>query len=70
MNGVHLLRYIKNIHINIIKNHYKKAISRDTWQQFYEFTQTIKTDFSNFDFEGAWPGNNNYIFYCLLFSFN
>lgn len=41
--------------LTFLETEYKKAISRDTWQQFYEFTQTIKTDFSNYDEDSAWP---------------
>ena len=32
-----------------------KAISKDTWEQFYEFYSSINADFSNHDSESAWP---------------
>lgn len=38
-----------------VLEHYKKAISRDTWQQFYDFQRSINKDFSNYDPDGAWP---------------
>jgi len=36
------------------KNH-NKAISRDTWTQLLEFVRQVKSDFSNYDMDGAWP---------------
>ncbi|GAX81392.1 hypothetical protein CEUSTIGMA_g8823.t1 [Chlamydomonas eustigma] len=35
--------------------HHNRAISKDTWVQLYDFIQTIKPDFSNFDETAAWP---------------
>lgn len=32
-----------------------KGISRDTWNMFYNFTETIYSDFSNYDDSEAWP---------------
>lgn len=32
-----------------------KAVSKDVWNQLYEFMSTVKTDFSNYDSDGAWP---------------
>lgn len=34
---------------------YKKSLSKDTWLQFYDFTKSIKPDFSNYEDDGAWP---------------
>lgn len=40
-----------------IENSHKKPISKDVWEQFLEFVNTIKLDLSNYDFneESAWP---------------
>ncbi len=32
-----------------------KAISKDTWCQFLEFSRNIQPDLSNFEVDGAWP---------------
>jgi DCN1-like protein 1/2 len=40
---------------NFIQDVYKKPISKDTWEQFYEFVTTVKTDLSNYDQDSAWP---------------
>lgn len=32
-----------------------KGISRDTWNMFYNFTESIASDFSNYDDSEAWP---------------
>jgi DCN1-like protein 1/2 len=32
-----------------------KAITRDVWQQFLEFSTVTRLDLSNYDDEGAWP---------------
>lgn len=38
-----------------LQEHHKRAVSRDTWNQLYDFMATIKPDFSNYDDTGAWP---------------
>lgn len=38
-----------------VQTHHKRAISRDTWNQLYDFLTTIKPDFGNYDDTGAWP---------------
>lgn len=40
---------------DFIENVHKKSISRDTWDQFYRFIETIGTNFSTYDPEAAWP---------------
>ncbi len=32
-----------------------RAVSKDTWMQFLDFTKEINGDFSNHDFDAAWP---------------
>ncbi|KAJ1033309.1 hypothetical protein NDA13_001302 [Ustilago tritici] len=32
-----------------------RAVSKDTWVQFLDFTKEINQDFSNHDFDAAWP---------------
>ena len=32
-----------------------KFISKDTWNMFYHFLETVQTDFSNYDDTDAWP---------------
>ncbi|KAJ1032729.1 hypothetical protein NDA16_000750 [Ustilago loliicola] len=32
-----------------------RAVSKDTWVQFLDFTKEINADFSNHDFDAAWP---------------
>lgn len=41
--------------VDFVQNQYKKAISKDVWSQFYEFTVTIAHDFKNYEDDGAWP---------------
>lgn len=41
--------------IDFVQGQYKKAITKDVWTQFFEFTITINTDFSNYEEDGAWP---------------
>jgi len=38
-----------------LENHAMKFMTEDTWVQVLEFNQIIKSDFSNFDPQGAWP---------------
>lgn len=38
--------------LSILQEHHKKAISRDTWNLFLEFTTTVDEQFSNYDEEG------------------
>jgi len=32
-----------------------KAISKDLWVMFFDFSRQVKEDFSNYDSDGAWP---------------
>eukprot|EP00695_Tsukubamonas_globosa_P003928 TRINITY_DN920_c0_g1_i1.p1 TRINITY_DN920_c0_g1~~TRINITY_DN920_c0_g1_i1.p1 ORF type:complete len:280 (+),score=105.98 TRINITY_DN920_c0_g1_i1:60-842(+) len=41
--------------LEFLKTVYNKAVGKDTWQQFLEFTRTIDESFSNYDTDGAWP---------------
>lgn len=39
-----------------LQKHHNRAISKDTWQQLYDFIKVVKPDFSNYDSESsAWP---------------
>lgn len=38
----------------LVKNN-KKVVPKDTWNLFLDFALTMKSDFSNFDPNGAWP---------------
>jgi len=38
-----------------LENHYAHGITFDTWKCYLEFIETISTDLSNYDPEGAWP---------------
>jgi len=33
-----------------------KAVSRDVWDQCLEFSREIRSDLSNWEDDGAWPG--------------
>lgn len=35
-----------------------RGISRDTWNMFFNFTESIESDFSNYDDSEAWPSLN------------
>ena len=41
---------------DFLREHYKRPMNKDNWQMFYDFTRTVKDDFSNFDPEdSSWP---------------
>ncbi|KAL0483643.1 hypothetical protein AKO1_011484 [Acrasis kona] len=46
-------------HINdwceYLENVNKKAVTKDTWQQFLEFVKNVKPDLSDYDPDQAWP---------------
>eukprot|EP00005_Dracoamoeba_jomungandri_P000059 CAMPEP_0174252360 /NCGR_PEP_ID=MMETSP0439-20130205/1863_1 /TAXON_ID=0 /ORGANISM="Stereomyxa ramosa, Strain Chinc5" /LENGTH=598 /DNA_ID=CAMNT_0015332883 /DNA_START=29 /DNA_END=1825 /DNA_ORIENTATION=- len=41
--------------LEFLKKKEKKAISRDVWQQLFEFALAYKSDLSNYDEMAAWP---------------
>ncbi|KAJ3217463.1 DCN1-like protein 1 [Dinochytrium kinnereticum] len=38
-----------------VQEHYKKSISKDTWNLFLDFVRTSEEKFNNHDSDGAWP---------------
>ncbi|TPX43674.1 hypothetical protein SeMB42_g04638 [Synchytrium endobioticum] len=46
-------------HVNLweqfLRENHGKSISKDTWNQFLDFTRTCGEGFSNYDSDGAWP---------------
>jgi DCN1-like protein 1/2 len=41
---------------HFLTEQYKKPVTRDTWNLFYDFVQTVPSDFSTYDPDaGAWP---------------
>eukprot|EP00670_Eutreptiella_braarudii_P009533 CAMPEP_0174311850 /NCGR_PEP_ID=MMETSP0810-20121108/3951_1 /TAXON_ID=73025 ORGANISM="Eutreptiella gymnastica-like, Strain CCMP1594" /NCGR_SAMPLE_ID=MMETSP0810 /ASSEMBLY_ACC=CAM_ASM_000659 /LENGTH=324 /DNA_ID=CAMNT_0015420153 /DNA_START=103 /DNA_END=1077 /DNA_ORIENTATION=+ len=40
--------------VDYVKTHFKKAITKDVWYQFLDFTN-LKPDLSDYDVDGAWP---------------
>ena len=38
-----------------LENHHRRAVSKDTWSQFLDFTESADSEFSNHDENGAWP---------------
>jgi DCN1-like protein 1/2 len=38
-----------------LEDKHLKAVSKDIWEQFYEFISTINDDFDNHDYDSAWP---------------
>ncbi len=41
--------------LDFVENRYKKAITKDTWNQFLDFTRSVNDSFSNYDVEASWP---------------
>lgn len=41
--------------ISFLEETKKKAVNRDTWDLFLDFSRQVKEDFSNYDPAGAWP---------------
>eukprot|EP00800_Vazella_pourtalesii_P009509 TRINITY_DN238_c0_g1_i1.p1 TRINITY_DN238_c0_g1~~TRINITY_DN238_c0_g1_i1.p1 ORF type:complete len:280 (+),score=58.59 TRINITY_DN238_c0_g1_i1:105-944(+) len=41
--------------IGFLKDSGAKVISKDTWNMFYHFLETVKVDLSNYDETDAWP---------------
>jgi DCN1-like protein 1/2 len=41
--------------IKFLNEEYKKPITKDTWNQFLDFTRNVDEDFSNYDQEDGWP---------------
>ena len=39
----------------LAKEYKDRAVSKDTWNQLYDFSKSIKPDLSNFDETAAWP---------------
>mmetsp|Transcript_10145 Transcript_10145/g.17665 ORF Transcript_10145/g.17665 Transcript_10145/m.17665 type:complete len:248 (-) Transcript_10145:498-1241(-) len=44
-----------DVWLEFLAKHHNRAISKDTWNQLYDFVQTVKPDFSNYDENSAWP---------------
>lgn len=41
--------------VSFLTEHHKRAISRDTWSQLWDFIRSVKEDLSDYDENGAWP---------------
>lgn len=41
--------------ITFLEETKKKAINKDTWDLFWDFSRQVNADFSNYDPSGAWP---------------
>jgi DCN1-like protein 1/2 len=46
-----------NLWIEFVSEHYKRNVSKDTWNMVWEFSQYLNNDpnLDNYDSEGAWP---------------
>ncbi|KAI8384835.1 Cullin binding-domain-containing protein [Radiomyces spectabilis] len=54
------------IWIQFLEENHGKAISRDTWNLFYEFISQPNLDLTKYDAEGAWPILiDEFVQYCL-----
>lgn len=57
MWGLLLPGHFENLAVwcTYITNHKSKVISKDLWEQLYEFAKDVRADLSNYDEDAAWP---------------